>query len=534
MTRERSIVVLAALSVMGPATGALAESVIAWAYGRSATVDAFRSATLLVTLGQQIFVTIMLPSAMVPMLVRTNMDGGSAAVWDSALRWTRWLSALAFMGGLAQLWWPEWFVRQLAPGLSVEAQFRAVQYTRWIGLIYVPMVIIGVVAAVTQAFERFFVAQTAQIVINVALTAAILAGSATGRDDTLLAGVLVGYFVAAAGAATYMLNYRRMTASTEFFVVSEFRQSESSLKFVQTLLPLAMFLGLINLTSVILNRALSLAGRGEIAAFNYASKMNQFIVILPTALSVVLFPALVGKAIPERWAEFMSSSHSLLRMCLFVTIPSAAISISVSDDAAVALFVRGAFTIADAAQVAGLFRVLVLGTVAYVILATFQRIFYAADRFWTSTSLQFAILLVLWLGIGLVNIVTGLGIAAAYVAGSWTAVVLAFCYTKAWTDYRVKDILCTAGTLLVLSACLVAGSSLLIRWLVPGSSLGFAISRILLTIGFSTPGYLWVTSRLGIPEARRIRHFSAKQLSELFTGAETVRRSLQRLIVERL
>jgi len=63
----RSAAILTVLSVLSPFSGLLMEMVLAWGYGASGVVDAFRIASLLLVLGNQLFFGYLLPHVTVPL-----------------------------------------------------------------------------------------------------------------------------------------------------------------------------------------------------------------------------------------------------------------------------------------------------------------------------------------------------------------------------------------------------------------------------------------------------------------------------------
>jgi peptidoglycan biosynthesis protein MviN/MurJ (putative lipid II flippase) len=68
--RPRSVLAetsgLVALSVLSPVAGLAVEMALAWRFGTSAVVDAYRVTVLLVVFVQQLFVTAILPFVIVP------------------------------------------------------------------------------------------------------------------------------------------------------------------------------------------------------------------------------------------------------------------------------------------------------------------------------------------------------------------------------------------------------------------------------------------------------------------------------------
>ena len=61
---------LAVLSLLSPVAGILVEIAVAWRFGTSAPVDAFRIAVAVVYIGQQLFIGSLFPNVIVPLFAK--------------------------------------------------------------------------------------------------------------------------------------------------------------------------------------------------------------------------------------------------------------------------------------------------------------------------------------------------------------------------------------------------------------------------------------------------------------------------------
>src|ERR1700733_8191677 len=108
---------LAAISILSPATGLLAEIALAWRFGASGTVDAYRVVVLELTYGQQLFIAFFLPFVIVPIFAEYRAQGKEEEAWILADSVGRLL--LVFGSSIAAVLFlrPDWVVSVIGPGL---------------------------------------------------------------------------------------------------------------------------------------------------------------------------------------------------------------------------------------------------------------------------------------------------------------------------------------------------------------------------------------------------------------------------------
>src|SRR5712692_10467137 len=89
--------ILTSVQILSPAAGLLAEIVLAWRFGASGVVDAYRLTVLLLVYGQQFFVSHILPFVIVPIFAECRAKNREQDAWAmaDAIGWV-----LAFFGSL--------------------------------------------------------------------------------------------------------------------------------------------------------------------------------------------------------------------------------------------------------------------------------------------------------------------------------------------------------------------------------------------------------------------------------------------------
>src|SRR5260370_39977364 len=81
----KSIFTVTALSLLTPMIGLGVESAVAWRFGVSPTVDAYRTAYLIINLGTTLFFGQFLPSVVVPLVAQHCAKGEEELGWRLAL-----------------------------------------------------------------------------------------------------------------------------------------------------------------------------------------------------------------------------------------------------------------------------------------------------------------------------------------------------------------------------------------------------------------------------------------------------------------
>src|SRR3989442_4647686 len=127
----RAAATLSGLAVLSPLAGLAVEIALAWRFGASPTVDAFRIGMLLLVFGQQLFVIQILPHAVVPVFAEYRGRGQEKEAWHVVLSVANLLLVPAILFSVLVFFHPEPIVGLLAPGLAGEARETAAVFVRW-------------------------------------------------------------------------------------------------------------------------------------------------------------------------------------------------------------------------------------------------------------------------------------------------------------------------------------------------------------------------------------------------------------------
>src|SRR3989454_7530384 len=127
----RAAATLSGLAVLSPLAGLAVEIALAWRFGASPTVDAFRVGMLVLVFGQQLVVIQILPHAVVPVFAEYRGRGQEKEAWHVALSVANLLLVPAILFSVLVFFHPEPIVGLLAPGLAGGARETAAVVVRW-------------------------------------------------------------------------------------------------------------------------------------------------------------------------------------------------------------------------------------------------------------------------------------------------------------------------------------------------------------------------------------------------------------------
>ncbi len=454
----RSVGGLVLLSALSPAAGLAVEMALAWRFGVSAEVDAFRAASTFLVLGQQLLVVQVLPHIVVPLFVELRTQGRVAHAWQVTVR-LMWLLLILF-GGLsgAAFLWPERLVDALAPGLSGESAATAATMLRWFALGYLPLVAAGTAAGVLQANGIFWCTPVAQLTGHLMLVLAILVLANAIGARALIVGALAGPLVAA-GLSWARARGVKPAASVEPAAPIPLWPPALH-RSVLLLLPLIGVFVLSQVISILVLRAVSHLAEGTLAALGYAYKLGMVVALVPGALTTVLFPRLATSHAEGGSTGLRPTSTGALRLVLFAGVPLSLLCFALREPLVELLLGRGAFDAHAARQVSHLFGLLLLGapaTIAYVIL---EKTCYSMRRNWLPFTVQLAGTVALALALPKVAAHRGVeGVVLTLMAVAWSnTLVLAGILGWRWRVVQAASAarLLVGTTLAALAAAWVA------------------------------------------------------------------------------
>jgi putative peptidoglycan lipid II flippase len=302
----RSSAVVALLATLSPGAGLLLEIIIAWRYGSSPAVDAYRAAYILINFGN-LLASFLLPHLIIPAVARYREEGRESEGWRITFT-TGYLLASVGLALLAYtLLRPQVIFGLLAPGLKAVPTNSATMLLGACTLALVTTLCCGILGGLLQIHQSFVVPSLSQTVFNLTMCVVIAVAGNPGNYGPIALGIVVGSILM---LALHCIALFRLAARLELPLREVMRPTlddARAWRLLASAYPLLAILITAMLSSVLVYRELSLNGPGALAQFGYAFKLIIITTVAPTALATVIFPSLA-----QAHARFDSSKLNQL------------------------------------------------------------------------------------------------------------------------------------------------------------------------------------------------------------------------------
>jgi peptidoglycan biosynthesis protein MviN/MurJ (putative lipid II flippase) len=275
-----AVATLTLLSLANSASAFLVELALASTWGNNSTVDAFRVTHSIVIFGLQSFYVQALPLTLVPWFTARLIQHGEASAWHAlhSIRARLTLALLPILAAVILLSGP--IVTLLAPGLDPAGRAAAILLLPAMTAAFAIVLHNGVLAAGLAARNIFWPGPVSQLLLNLAICAAVLT-----RDPQWLAAAVV------AGALLGVALHRLTTPP----LPAESRPAPAPMRWSEILKPALPIVAAGFATqawSMILYRHLILFGPGAAASFGYAFRLTALVHIPAAMFCTVLLPSL--------------------------------------------------------------------------------------------------------------------------------------------------------------------------------------------------------------------------------------------------
>jgi putative peptidoglycan lipid II flippase len=413
-------------------TGFVRDIVMAAILGAGPIADAFLVAFRLPNHFRAIFAEGAFSSAFVPAYARRLQQEGKEKANSFADEiGTGLLLVQIILLGLAWLFTPQ-FVKLLAPGLSDDpARFDlAVTLTR-ITFPYLGFTaMLAMLSGTLNANQRFAAAAGAPVLLNVSMVIALLSASffpTAGHAaawGVCVAGVLEVLAVAI-DAERHGFGFRLRWPVLD----------EPTKRFLRALGPAILGAGGVQLALFADTMIATFLPTGALSALYYADRINQLpIGVVGIAIGIVLLPEMSRRLAANDEKGAAASQGRAIELSLLIAIPFAAGAIAIPDLIMRALFMRGAFTAADAHAAAMTLAAYATGLIPFMLMRSFTAPFLARGD--TATPVKAALTAVvvnILLKIVLTGPLSQVGLALATAAGAWLNLILLI-----WAAHRLK------------------------------------------------------------------------------------------------
>jgi putative peptidoglycan lipid II flippase len=404
-------------------TGFVRDIMLAAIIGAGPVADAFFVAFRLPNHFRAIFAEGAFNSAFIPAYarVRTEEGGGAATQFGDQIFTLLFASQIVLLA-LALVFTPQ-AIELLAPGFSREPQqfALAVSLTRITFPYLLLITLVTLWSGILNALHRFAAAAAAPILLNVAMMATLAvaywfpsAGYAAAWG-VLISGILQVLLV---GGDTLLMG-----VMTSFRAV---RWDKDVRRFFKALLPATLGSAGTQLALFADTIIASFLSAGAISALYYADRIDQLpIGVIGIAVGTVLVPEITHRLAAGDEVGARETQNRAIEFALFFALPCVVAFLVVPGLIMRALFMRGAFTAADAHAAALTLMAYTIGLIPFILIRSVVAPFLARGD--TATPVKAALIgtaVNIVCKVALMFPLAQVGLALATSIGAWLNFIL--------------------------------------------------------------------------------------------------------------
>ncbi len=419
----KRILTVGGFTLLSRATGFVRDIILAAVLGAGPVADAFFVAFRLPNHFRAIFAEGAFNAAFVPAYARIRTQGGAerAGLFADHI-FTVLLASQVILLALALVFTPA-AIDLLAPGFvnDPERYALAVDLTRITFPYLLLITLVTLYGGILNALHRFAAAAAAPILLNVSLIAAMLTAAYFPTPGHAAAwGVLVSGFLqaflvgGAAFRADVLARLRRPRLDAD---VRQFFRALGPATLGSAGVQLALFADTV---------IASFLPAGSLSALYYADRINQLpIGVIGIAAGTVVLPEMARRLAAGDEAGASHAQNRAFEFTLLMAIPCVAAFFVIPELIMRGLFVRGAFTDADAVAAAHTLVAYAFGLLPFVLIRSAVATFFARGD--TATPVL-AALIAAAVNIGFKVLLMGplaqVGLALATSIGAWINLLL--------------------------------------------------------------------------------------------------------------
>ena len=419
----KKILTVGGYTLLSRLTGFMRDIMLAAILGAGPTADAFFVAFRLPNHFRAIFAEGAFNAAFIPAYARIRTQEGERAAAEFGDRiFTLLFASQVVLLALALLFTPQ-VIELLAPGFSREPhQFAlAVSLTRITFPYLLLITLVTLWGGILNALHRFATAAAAPILLNLTMMATLAcAAFFPGAGYAAAWGVLISGVLQAAlvGGDTFCAGV--MTFFRALRLDSDVR------RFFSALIPATVGSAGTQLALFADTIIASFLSAGAISALYYADRIDQLpIGVIGIAVGTVLVPEMTHRLAAGDDAGARSAQNRAIEFALLLAIPCVVGFLVVPELIMRALFMRGAFTAADAHAAAMTLMAYTIGLVPFVLIRSVVAPFYARGD--TATPVKAALIgtaVNIAFKVVLMTSLAQVGLALATSIGAWINFIL--------------------------------------------------------------------------------------------------------------
>jgi putative peptidoglycan lipid II flippase len=417
------ILTVGGYTLLSRLTGFLRDIMLAAIIGAGPVADAFFVAFRLPNHFRAIFAEGAFNSAFIPAYarVRTEQGAGAAAQFGDRI-FTLLFASQVVLLALALVFTPQ-AIELLAPGFSREPQqfALAVSLTRITFPYLLLITLVTLWSGILNALHRFATAAAAPILLNVTMMATLAlaywfpsAGYAAAWG-VLISGVLQAILVGGDALVLGVMTWFRAL-----------RWDKDVQRFFKALLPATLGSAGTQLALFADTIIASFLSAGAISALYYADRIDQLpIGVIGIAVGTVLVPEMTHRLASGDETGAQSTQNRAIEFALVLALPCVVAFLVVPGLIMRALFMRGAFTAADAQAAALTLMAYTIGLIPFILIRSVVAPFLARGD--TATPVKAALIgtaVNIVCKVALMYPLAQVGLALATSIGAWLNFIL--------------------------------------------------------------------------------------------------------------
>jgi putative peptidoglycan lipid II flippase len=439
-------------------TGLARDIMLAAFLGAGPIADAFYVAWRLPNVFRAIFAEGAFNTAFIPAYAHVHGKGGegSARLFASHIFTLLFLSQVILLV-VAWLFMPQ-VISLLAPGFADDSEQRrlAIELTRITFPYLLLITLVTLYGGMLNVMQRYASASAASIFLNISMMATLaVAAWFPSVGHAAAWGILISGFL------QYFLLAGDLARHGGLPRFAPLRLDEDVRAFFRAIGPAT--LGSMGTQVAIFADTIiaTFLAAGALSALYYAERLYQLpIGVIGIAIGTVLLPEMSRRIAAGDDAGAMASQRRAFEFTLLTSVPFVAAFITVPDVIMRAVFLRGAFTAADAAAAGATLAAYAVGLIPFVMIRSAVSAFYARKDTATPVKASLTGLAVnLALKVLLMGTLAQVGLALATATGAWInlLLVLGFAVRAGYLEFDkalVQALLKFLASGLVLAAAL--------------------------------------------------------------------------------
>ena len=448
------ILTVGGLTLVSRVTGFVRDIILAAVLGAGPIADAFFVALRLPNHFRAIFAEGAFNAAFVPAYAALHAQNAIRAQVFADRIFTLLLASQVVLLAVALLFMPQ-VIRLLAPGFADDpGRFElAIALTRITFPYLLLITLVTLYGGILNALQRFAAAAAAPILLNLSLIVALMLVAFFPT-----AGHAAAWGVFAAGCLEALLVGGDTTRHGALPTFRKIVLDEDVRKFFRALGPAVIGSGGVQLALFADTIIASFLPIGALSALYYADRINQLpIGVIGIAAGTVVLPEMARRLASGDQRGALHAQNRAIEFTLLLALPCIVAFAIVPDVIMRGLFMRGAFSAADAQAAANTLAAYAVGLLPFVLIRSVVASFYARGD--TATPVKAALVAVA-VNIGFKILLMGplaqVGLALATSIGAWINLLLVIWFARraglAGTDERLR----ATGARLVIATIIVA------------------------------------------------------------------------------